>query len=307
MKFTRLFSGLIQGFRGESPTPISDELCFANEGSSASGGPGGAGGSTAGGGPAFDFRAMVMRLLNQEATATDQDLANCVEAVMKDNTKYVANEEVQQQVTALQADITRLTGELTTAKAALVEKETAIANEQTRVNELTATAAKVPTLENELGAAKEKITRADERQTKLESDFANERKERVTLLINSSISLGRISLAQKDHWLTRLSKDDAFANEGAAAELVKLPVKYATRSIVDSNRAGDRTDPDTTSRIQRVQELVNEKMESKRLSYDQAYALVQRSEEGKALFANMQQPKDTSGDAHRVQTQSKRK
>ncbi len=117
--------------------------------------------------------------------------------------------------------------------------------------------------------------------------FANERKSRITSLLDDAITAGRITAAERHDWERRLECEASFANESAA--LARLPKSIKTASILDG--AGQRKIEiaNASQRSEALQMLVKLEMDRAHCDYHTAFARVR--EANPALFAEMKEPK----------------
>ncbi|MEW6306187.1 MAG: phage protease [Verrucomicrobiota bacterium] len=124
---------------------------------------------------------------------------------------------------------------------------------------------------------------AAERDT-LSASYANERAERIGLVLDLAVADGRITIAQRPQWAARLQGD--FANSHGA--LQSLAPVCKTRAVTAS--LGERRVElaNIQERTERVQSLVAQRMKQHGETYDAAFANARR--EHPALFAQMQQP-----------------
>ncbi len=155
------------------------------------------------------------------------------------------------------------------------------ANDQIALND------KISTLGVELQAAKK--TAAD-----VQAQFANERKARITGLLDTAITAGKITAAQRPDWERRLNDQTQFANEAEA--LGKLGPALKTVSIL-GNAGGTSASTvesrkveiaNASNRRDAVNELLRAEMERNGGNYDAAFATVRRNHP--ALFEAMRQP-----------------
>lgn len=193
----------------------------------------------------------------------------------------IANEATDEQV----SDAVKALGEKAKAADALAAEKATLANDKaTLASDKTRLEGEVTTLKTE------KTTLTTERET-AKTAFANERKARISELLDGAIKDGRITAAEKTTWEGRLNTEASFANESEA--LKKLDAKIKTASVmlqrgdrkVEISNAGERKEM--------VAELVNERMQATKCSYDAAYTWAQKQHP--ALFAAMEQPEIRKG------------
>ncbi|HEX7860816.1 MAG TPA: phage protease [Verrucomicrobiae bacterium] len=125
--------------------------------------------------------------------------------------------------------------------------------------------------ENTRLAANE-ATLETERQSKtaLEQNFANERKERVALMIAAGLEQKKITPAEKTQW----EKD--FANEFDSTLTKWNALKPKVSSSFKSDGLGKRSAQES-ERATQIQEFVNERMDKHKEDYHTAYKAVKRA------------------------------
>jgi phage I-like protein len=116
-------------------------------------------------------------------------------------------------------------------------------------------------------------------------NFKKERAARIPLMLDNALLSGRISIAERAGYETKLANEATF--DAAVAEIANKPANVHTQS--QTKDLGNRKVAlaNEHDRSQRVQELVSEKRAAG-LTYDKAFAAVQR--ENPELFAAMTKP-----------------
>lgn len=207
-----------------------------------------------------------VRHLMNEAEQPDPTLMNKskVLAWLKQHGIELANEATDDQIETALAQIGT---KLTTVANEKTTAETALANEKTTL----------------VAKTTENTALASERDT-LKTQFANERKAHITLLLDTAIAEGRITPAQRVEWTGKLESN--FANEAAA--LSKLQSNLKIRSAIGDigNRKAEIAN--AQDRQAKVQAAVNKRIADFKEDYDTAFANVRR--DNAALFEAMQQP-----------------
>jgi hypothetical protein len=200
----------------------------------------------------------------------------------------IANEATDEQV----SDAVKALGEKAkTADTLAGEKATLQSEKTTLANDKATLAGDKARLEGEVATLKtEKATATTERDT-AKTAFANERKARIGELLDGGIATGRIIAADRATWESRLSNEATFANEAEA--LKKLGAQMKTKSV--TLQRGDRKVElsNAVERKEMVTEIVNERMQTTKCSYDAAYTWAQK--EHPALFSAMEKPEIRNG------------
>lgn len=124
--------------------------------------------------------------------------------------------------------------------------------------------------------------KAEKAKTDAETAFANERKAHRDALLSQAEKDGRVKSADRSKWETD------FANEfgTAATKLAATTVQMKTERTVPAYLA-QRTAP-VKSKMNQVQDFVNERMTSSKEDYDAAFSWVRATKP--ELFAGMKQP-----------------
>jgi len=149
------------------------------------------------------------------------------------------------------------------AAAKVAEAETALANERAAIQ---GTRAQLTTLQLDL--------------RKAQTALANERTERATALVNDAVTGGKITEAQKPVWIARLETNfDAEATALANEQAVKT---FGVTGSLGQRKGGMPAKEQFTA-------LVNEKIATGMPRYE-AWQSVKRTEQGKALLAEMAAP-----------------
>lgn len=151
----------------------------------------------------------------------------------------------------------------TEATAKVAEAETALANERAAIQ---GTRAQLTTAQLDLKRA----------QTAL----ANERTERATALVNDAVTGGKITEAQKPVWIARLETN-------FKAEATALANEQAVKTSGVTGSLGQRKGGMPAK--EQFTALVNEKIATG-MPRDDAWQSVKRTEQGKALLAEMAAP-----------------
>jgi phage I-like protein len=149
------------------------------------------------------------------------------------------------------------------AEAAKTQAETALANE---------VAAKT--------AAETAKAEADAAKAAVETALANERSERVTLLLDGAIRDGKITAADRERWQGELTA--SFDTKVVELANAKPVIKTDSRT----KNLGQRKEVSAAS--DKVVELCNERMAKNNEDWTTAWAAVKR--ENPALFVQMQEP-----------------
>ena len=166
--------------------------------------------------------------------------------------------------TKLEADLAAAN----TDKLALANEKTALANEKAA-------------LITERDAAKTAATQAAEKATQAATALANERGALSEALVDLAITQGRIALADRDARIKRLKEATDFGAEKTA--LANESVKHATTGSTD--RKGEAKF-DASAR-QQLHGLCNERMQSDKVGFDQAWDAVIADPKNAALVASM--------------------
>ena len=140
----------------------------------------------------------------------------------------------------------------------------------------------------------EKIVKLDTDLTAARTEFANERKARITDELGVAMTTGRITAAQQPDWQRRLEVPAQFANELTAIRAL-TPVVKTESTVLKLNRGGREQQVDISTPAARTQfinealeEIATEKGLKLPKDYQKVYNEVQRRHP--ALFQNMQQP-----------------
>lgn len=165
----------------------------------------------------------------------------------------------------------------------LTGEKTTLANEKAQLE------GKVTTLTTE------KATATTERDT-ARTQFANERKGRITDLLDQAVRDGRIPAADRSTWETRLGNEITFANESEALKKQTPTIKTTSVTLQRGDRKVEISN--ANERREMVVELVNERQSSTKCSYDEAYAYVQKNYP--QLFAAMEHPEIRKGGLKRA-------
>jgi hypothetical protein len=170
--------------------------------------------------------------------------------------------------------------------SALASLEPKLTSAATLANEKATLSNEKQTLTGTITARDNTITQLTSERDTARTNFANERKSRIAGLLDGAVTDGRITAAERPQWETRLGNEATFANEAEA--LGKLEKKMKTASI--TLQMGERKiDISNESQRQEVLgDLIAAEMKTAGVTYDQAYARVQKS--SPALFAAMKQP-----------------
>lgn len=173
--------------------------------------------------------------------------------------------------------------------AGLMKAEGTEENAKSALQGLIDNAGKLPAAEKakteaETALANEKALRTTAEKAKADADtaFANERKARAGDLLSAAEKDGRILPADRAKW------EGEFANEftGTATKLAAAKSEMKTTRTTPDYLA-KRTAP-SKSKIEQVQEFVNERMNSTKETYDVAFSWVQTNKP--ELFSSMKQP-----------------
>lgn len=235
-------------------------------------------------GVSFDFRKMVLSLLGLPEDADQKMVNEAYEQAM--------NCEPGEDFKKLKANEAQLT-ETTTALQTANEKLTETANTLTAANEAKAK------VETEINAVNAQLTAANERVIKAEANAANARQSLRKFIGAALIKEGRLTKAQWDKEEAELSKPE-FANaEQFDARVQELSKRESTFGVTSSivgmlNELGEMNanKGNVQTAANEVQKLVaNEMAANPKMSYDEAWANVKRTEKGKGLLAQMAQPK----------------
>ena len=166
--------------------------------------------------------------------------------------------------TKLEADLTAANAD----KAALANEKTALANEKAA-------------LITERDTAKSDVTKATENATQATTALANERGALSEALVDLAIAQGRIAVADRDARIKRLKEATDFSSEKTA--LANESVKHSTTAGTD--RKGEAKF-DATARHQ-LHALCNERMQSDKLGFNEAWDAVITDPKNAALVASM--------------------
>jgi len=169
---------------------------------------------------------------------------------------------------------TALTASATIAneKATLTTEKATLANEKATLD------GKVTTLTTQVSAL---TTERDTARTQ----FANERKAHIGHALDSAITSGKITAADRPTWEGRLNVEANFANELESLNKIQPGVK--TKSVTVERNGVKVEITNASQRNQMVQQIVRENQKSG-LSYNEAYKKAQVDHP--ALFAAMAQP-----------------
>lgn len=194
------------------------------------------------------------KLLGLPETATEQQTYE--KAVV------MANE-----LPTLRGQVTSLTTERDTARTTL----TTVQGEVTAANEkATAAITRATTAEGQVQTLTSKVQTLETAKTTAETNFANERAARIKGILDDAIVVGRITAADRPKWETEMANETSFSAK--ATELLAIKPTIKTESTVGT--LGDRKP--VVDRLGKFQDMVNEKMRTPGMSYDEAYASVVR-------------------------------
>lgn len=177
-----------------------------------------------------------------------------------------------------------------TADDAVLSKfEEALAQRATFANDKSALESSLTTERATLNSKDTAITALTGERDTARAEFANERTARIDLVVEDRVKAGAITEAERALWANRLKAD--FANESTA--LLALKPGSALKTDSKTGNLGDRKVEfaNAQARMDRVQQLVAEKMKQPEFanSYDAAFAAVER--EQPELFRQMQPAK----------------
>ena len=116
------------------------------------------------------------------------------------------------------------------------------------------------------------------------AELANERRFHIDTLLDHAVTAGRITVAQRPDWTTRLESD--FANESSA--LAQLPPTLKTKPVTFQFGARKAEIANATDRREALDTLIRTELANHGGDYDRAFAAVQKS--NPALFEAMRQP-----------------
>jgi hypothetical protein len=178
----------------------------------------------------------------------------------------VANEATEEQV---EAGLKQLDPKIASI-ATLNTEKTTLANERDGLKVAVANRdTTLQTLNQQVAAA--------------QAAFANERKARIDGILDTAVTAGRITLAQRPEWATKLAVETNFANESDALSKLAPAMNTTSKTL----QMGDRkvSIANVSDRREAVQTLVKTEMESSKSDYDTAFARVQKN--NPALFEAM--------------------
>src|SRR5260370_2161669 len=142
----------------------------------------------------------------------------------------------------------------------------------------------------ESGDLQSVITKLADDKTKAAQDFANERKARAGMVIDSCVKAGKILTADRDAKVTELANSADFDTAAKTFETLKPVVKTeaTTRGLAGKHAVFTH---DAQSRQTKFQQLVNERRQKfPNESYEDSFNAVADSDEGKSIFVQMQRP-----------------
>ena len=223
----------------------------------------------------YNERAALRKALaaaNEKIEAVPADAATAAEAL-----KLATS-----QVVELQAQLGQAKEASAANEALLTEQDKTLS---AYVDSMATAAEKVESTTKELTAANEKLTKA-------QNDFANERTLRAKPLIEDAIKSGKITLAE------RPTIEASFVNEEFDAAATKLAAhKQAMKTETQTGgdlgaRSSASGDPKAAAK--RFREMVNEHMsKNTNLTYDEAYLAMAKTKEGKPLFDAVQSTRES--------------
>jgi hypothetical protein len=155
-----------------------------------------------------------------------------------------------------------------------------------KVEQSIAFANELPTVKSTVTAKDTEIANLKTERDNFQTSFANERKSRIAHLLDGAMADGRITAAQRKTWEGRLAVEANFANESEALTKLEKTVKTQSVTITRGERKIELAN--ASDRREMVAELVNEEMAAAKISYDKAYARIQKK--FPQLFEAMRQP-----------------
>jgi len=178
----------------------------------------------------------------------------------------VANDATEDQVDAA-------VGQLADKQTTLAGEKTTLANEKA-------------TLTAQVTAKDTIITNLTTERDSFKTSFGNERKARITGLLDGAVTDGRITAAERVTWETRLAVETSFANEADA--IVKLKPATKTQSLIIDVGSRKTTIANAQDRQEAVRDLVALEIANTKCDYNAAFTKVQKA--NPALFDAMKQP-----------------
>lgn len=215
------------------------------------------------------------KLFGMGNDATEDDVMKKATNMCEDNKKMSANmEAMEKEKKAANEDKDKAEKEKESANARVIELEAANKKLSEDVTAANATQE----------SHKATVERLEAGKKEAEANFANERKARVTGLINTGISDGRITGADKEQWEKEFANDFTGTVEKLAAANAKLPTGSQVAGRVDPARGHQQGE----NRGAVLLNMVNEHMAKTGQSYDDSFNAVCAA--NPALVNGMQQP-----------------
>ena len=174
--------------------------------------------------------------------------------------------------------------------AALNQVSDRAKNAVTLANEKQGVETRLQTATTQVSAKDTEIATLKSERDQARTLFSNERQTRITGILDTAITSGKITAAERPDWERRLKDEAQFANEAEA--ITKLTPKVKTIGVTD--RTGERKVEiaNASQRADTVRDLVNTEMQANGGDYDAAFSKVRKN--NPALFEAMAQPKLTS-------------
>ena len=186
-------------------------------------------------------------------------------------------DQICEAVTRLKGEVLTLTNQssnLRTSETSFRESEQQEGGTDSRRAWEAKSAETIRALENQLTTRNSELTTA-------QSQFATERSARIELVLANAIEAGRITLAQREDWKSKLEQDFAVAEAALANCAPALNTKSVTRELGNQKSAYDTA----ATRQLALTSFITEQL-SKGLSYDEAWAKAKTDRSD--IFANMQ-------------------
>src|SRR6267154_2365600 len=127
------------------------------------------------------------------------------------------------------------------------------------------------------------ITNLTTERDSFKTSFGNERKARITGLLDGAVTDGRITAAERVTWATRLAVETSFAKEADA--IVKLKPATKTQSLIIDVGSRKTTIANAQDRQEAVRDLVALEIANTKCDYNAAFTKVQKA--NPALFDAM--------------------
>jgi len=180
-----------------------------------------------------------------DATTSRRKIIDEIKSIALTNTpndtRFRLPNEAATNSTGLTCQALTQKGETTMDKLILeslgLEEGASVEQAVAKIKSLSGTANEEADLKKEVEDKAAEVAAAKAEADKAKEEFANERTERVKLMLDNALSDGRISAAARPNWEKRLGNRESFANE--AASLSREKPGFKTRSAFANERGPD--------------------------------------------------------------------